>query len=301
MFGASKKARHAFLGNDDQVTCLTYRRVLIGTDLSELSSVAAKVALRLGDADTRYRVAHVSPLVEMPKRIDLNADIQRSKLYAWCDEVGVTTREQVVLFGSTAKELVREAASYEADLIVVGHKGHDPLERLFLGSTARSVVRSASCDTLVARGKAPPPTGPVFQSVLVATDFYEPSVGAARRALDLAKEHGAALSLVHAVEGDVWRQAQRTPEAKFPNAPGWVENTYGTMLHEFNVQNLEGKAKEHLTHGSPARAIADHARLEGSDLIVVGTHGARGAERVLLGTHAEAIIERAPCSVLVVR
>lgn len=280
---------------------MAYARVLIGTDFSEPSEAAAKLAIRLGDEKTRCRVAHVSPFVEMPREIDLNADVQRSKLFAWCDAAGLTTRDQVVLYGSAASELVREAASFQADLIAVGHSGRSRLDRLLLGSTARGVVRLAACDALVVRGHAPPPTQAPIQSVLVATDFYEPSSRAARRALELAKAHDASLSVVHAIDPDIWQQALRTPPDELPDAPEWLDRKYGEMLHDFDRKHLEGKAKEHLAHGPPAKVVAQQARLQGADLIVVGTHGARGLERLLLGAHAESIIERAPCSVLVVR
>ncbi|MFA5861795.1 MAG: universal stress protein, partial [Candidatus Thermoplasmatota archaeon] len=122
------------------------------------------------------------------------------------------------------------------------------------------------------------------------------------RALALAKEHGASITLVHAIDPDMWRLAVRaTPRNEFPDDEALLRGTYSDMLAQFNKEHLEGLAKEHLTHGSPTKAIADHARLHHADLIVVGTHGTHGIERMLLGAHAEAIIEHAPCSVLVVR
>lgn len=281
---------------------MSYRRILVGTDLSDESARAARLALRLGDDHTRVRIAHVSPLGEMPARVDAKADVQRSRLYAWCDKVGITTREQVVLYGSSARELVAEAFGMEADLIVVGHTGGGQLAQMLLGSTARNVVRLATCDVLVARGEPALAEKPVFQHILVATDLHEPSARAARRALRLARESGAELGVLHAIDPDVWQTTLRTPAREgFANADGWVESTYGDTLHTFNEANLEGAAKEHVAHGAPARVIAEQARQDGADLVVVGTHGAGRLERLLLGAHAEAIVERAPCSVLVVR
>jgi nucleotide-binding universal stress UspA family protein len=48
-------------------------------------------------------------------------------------------------------------------------------------------------------------------------------------------------------------------------------------------------------------AIAEEARNWEADLIVVGTHGRRGVERILLGSGAEQVIRHAPVPVLVVR
>jgi nucleotide-binding universal stress UspA family protein len=51
----------------------------------------------------------------------------------------------------------------------------------------------------------------------------------------------------------------------------------------------------------PADAIGNYAKAEAVDLIVIGTHGRTGLERVLLGSVAERVIRIAPCPVLTVR
>jgi nucleotide-binding universal stress UspA family protein len=280
---------------------VTYRRVLAATDYSAQSLAAAKLARAIAAPGARMRVAHVTPLAEMPPRIDLRADVQRSQLAEWCGKADLPTEEAVVLFGSAAKEIAKEAAGMEADLVALGHTGLGRVAQLLLGSVARSVVRLAPCDALVARGSPPPSAGPALRHVMVATDLYAPSARAAERALEIATAHAAELSLVHAVDPDVWQMALRTPRSEFPEAPDWVEHTYGGMVHDFNVKHLGGKGKEVVVHGSPARVVAEEATRRKADLLVVGTHGAHGLERLLLGTHAEAIVERAPCSVLVVR
>ena len=52
--------------------------------------------------------------------------------------------------------------------------------------------------------------------------------------------------------------------------------------------------------GNPAREILDHARTLPSDLIVMGTHGRSGFDRLVLGSVTEKVIRRAPCPVLTV-
>lgn len=279
---------------------MEYARVLIGTDYSDQAMDAARLAQRLGGKDTRYRVVHVAPLAELPGQAP-SAGTGRGRLHEWCAEAGVPAPEEIVLSGSPARELVHEAGRSQADLIVIGHTGRGRIMDALLGSTARSVARLSTCDTLIVRGKPPPSQAPPFHDILVATDFHPPSGRAASRASRLAVKSSAALSVVHAVDPDIWSQALHTPPEEFPEAADWLDHTYGQMLHRFNLEHVGGRAKEHLTHGRPAKAIAEQARLQGADLIVVGTHGAQGVERLLLGARAEAIAERAPCSVLIVR
>jgi len=53
--------------------------------------------------------------------------------------------------------------------------------------------------------------------------------------------------------------------------------------------------------GDPADAIVDEAREWGADLIVVGTRGLGGGQRLVLGSVSTKVLHHAPCDVLVVR
>ncbi len=68
------------------------------------------------------------------------------------------------------------------------------------------------------------------------------------------------------------------------------ENTYGNTLVEV-----------HVASGDPVEAINEHAFFDDADLIVVGTHGRRGLERLLLGSIAADVLATAPCPVLIAR
>lgn len=57
----------------------------------------------------------------------------------------------------------------------------------------------------------------------------------------------------------------------------------------------------YVTTGEPAERIVTLAESVDAELIVVGTHGRSGVERLLLGSVAEAVVRRAPCGVLVIR
>jgi nucleotide-binding universal stress UspA family protein len=66
---------------------------------------------------------------------------------------------------------------------------------------------------------------------------------------------------------------------------------------------LDGKISvQHvLLEGEPATEIVHYARDAGIDLIVMGTHGRTGLDRLLMGSVAEKVMREAPCSVLVVK
>ncbi|WP_437836022.1 universal stress protein [Sorangium sp. So ce1153] len=66
------------------------------------------------------------------------------------DGLGVTW-ESSVRRGDARRAIVREAARWKADLIIMGTHGRSGISRALLGSVAESVMRSAPCDVLVAR------------------------------------------------------------------------------------------------------------------------------------------------------
>lgn len=57
----------------------------------------------------------------------------------------------------------------------------------------------------------------------------------------------------------------------------------------------------HLAQGDPADEIVKRARSLSADLLIVGTHDAAGLEKFLLGSIAQKVAKRAPCSVFMVR
>ena len=64
--------------------------------------------------------------------------------------------EDAVQDGSPSHRLVEEAVNWDADLVVVGHHGQGGLERLLVGSVARSVLYHAPCSVLVVPRAATP-------------------------------------------------------------------------------------------------------------------------------------------------
>jgi nucleotide-binding universal stress UspA family protein len=68
---------------------------------------------------------------------------------------------------------------------------------------------------------------------------------------------------------------------------------------ELRVAGLKAEAR--VGSGDPRFLLVDTAAHEGADLIVVGTHGRTGVQRLILGSVASHVISHAPCSVLVVR
>ncbi len=143
----------------------------------------------------------------------------------------------------------------------------------------------------------------MFRKILVATDFSEPSDAARRMAVELARRLGAELEIVHVEEP---LPAYAFAEGPLPDLPRLQEEVRSWAERELEQQAKEARdagvpVTTAILVGTPANAIVETARTDGADLIVVGSHGRTGLERVLLGSVAERIVRNAPCPVLTVR
>jgi universal stress protein A len=137
--------------------------------------------------------------------------------------------------------------------------------------------------------------------ILVPIDFSECSKKALRYALPLARQHGAALTLLHIV----------------PPAYGGGEYAgFNFAELEANMQAAGEKDLAQLARdevpaeipaetlvriGHPGQEVVGLARSLLADLIVISTHGRTGLKHIFLGSVAEYVVRHAPCPVFVVR
>jgi nucleotide-binding universal stress UspA family protein len=136
--------------------------------------------------------------------------------------------------------------------------------------------------------------------ILVGLDG-SPSEGAVlAAAVKLATQLGGKLVLFHAVN---------LPMALPPEALAVAPDQVGVLLAkeaERHLQSLAGRVPAGVIEriqvelGVPWRAVCELAKKDGADLVVVGSHGYGGIDR-LIGTTAAKIVNHAHCSVLVER
>ncbi len=130
------------------------------------------------------------------------------------------------------------------------------------------------------------------RNILYATDFSSYSSQAYFHAVVLAESHGASLTLVHVY----------TPSSAVQPGASSEERAYWrSQLEQIRPLNPRIPVQYVLLEGSPAEEILRYATDARTDLIVLGTHGRTGLERLLMGSVAEKVLRGALCSVLVVK
>ena len=208
----------------------------------------------------------------------------------------------VVLTGRPATAIVDRARDMQADVVVVGSRGHGTIESMLLGSVSAEVVDRAPAPVLVARGRR-------IERIVLGWD----GSSCATRAADLlsswpifARSRVRVVSVAD-VEIPWWTGF---PEAGSPEMmPMYVEAADASRKqHDELARDMAAQlesaglaAEADRRDGDAATEILAAASASKADLILMGTHGRTGLKRLVLGSVARNVLEHATCSALVVR
>jgi len=136
-----------------------------------------------------------------------------------------------------------------------------------------------------------------IHTILHPTDFSDRSQFAFRVACALARDYGARLVVLHAD----YLPVALYGEVIAPPRPEGYRETITDQLHQFTPPDPNIQVEYRLNEGEPVTEILGVAEEINADLIVMGTHGRTGLERLLMGSVAEQVLRRAACPVLTVR
>lgn len=146
----------------------------------------------------------------------------------------------------------------------------------------------------------------MYQRILVPVDGSSSSGQGLAEAIALAKLTGGSLRLVHVIDepfvalgidggtyatADLFRIVRETSQRVLADASAAAKRA-GVAADELLLDSVDGRVCDLVV-----KAAGDWA----ADLIVIGTHGRRGFDRLLLGSDAEQILRLAPVPVLLVR
>ncbi len=146
----------------------------------------------------------------------------------------------------------------------------------------------------------------MFKHILVATDGSEASEHAIRLAAGMARDNAARLACVYVIDP--------TPFMGLGDANAYGYGAYMQAAKQAGSQALAKAStlcqqatpaiepSQHLVEHTPtATGIIDTAKELGADLIVLGSHGRSGLQRLMMGSVASKVVAHAPLPVLVTR
>jgi nucleotide-binding universal stress UspA family protein len=297
------------------------RRILCPVDFSDHSRRALDHAIAIARwYEATVTVLHVfspapvaamgpgpmvfEPIVLTPvDRDQLLADV---KAFAQAESAPGITIDAVVREGHTAGEVLKQAASMKADLLVIGTHGRSGFERLLLGSVAEKVLRKASCPVMTVPKGLPDavPAGPVlYKRILCPVDFSESSFHALKYAISLAQEADGQLAVLHVVAHEF--EYTRGIEDAGMTVGDFLKEREAALQRQ--LQEVVAGAPEFcraeslMTHGKPWREVLRVAEEKQSDVIVMGVHGRGAADLLFFGSTTQHVVREASCPVLTLR
>jgi len=203
-----------------------------------------------------------------------------------------------VRIGSPFAEIIAHARERHDELVVVGAKSRTGLEGFLLGHTAERVLRKSPVPVLVA--KKPLRATPTV--IVAPVDFSAAGMPAIGQAVDLARQWGAKLVLVHAIEpaAEVYGWgAELAGGDVYLVEPEALDPEWQTLLAKLDLANV--RWEQRTRRGYAVQTLCDVAREEDADLVVMGTHGRSALPHALLGSVAEGVTRNVACNVLTVR
>ncbi len=292
-------------------------RVVIPLEMTSGEGPAVKVAAgRPWPSGTSFCLLNISFPLYPPLVVPRVFENTKTKILKQLDHAAQALKERgwnvstEVLEGSPRRTINTFAKEWDADLVMVGSHERSPLARLCLGSTAQSVMRHAPCSVEIVRPSSEDGglAGSSALKILVATDGSEFSGAALRSVAARPWPTDSKLKVIS------------VPEFILAKDPSYLETHEIKNLGDLGTASIEEAKKciaaaKEMLRGSPLtvdaevpeyedrpyQVILHEAREWHADLIVLGSHGRSGFDRVVMGSVSEAVALHAKCSVEIVR
>jgi nucleotide-binding universal stress UspA family protein len=292
-------------------------RVLLALDGSVASDVASQAveAIAWPAATTIEVVGVVEPLAQLTPPVvlttpdDVSVDERAAReldgvlqaAVASISETGVAARRRLGV-GRPATLIVELASELRAELVIVGSRGRGPLASMLLGSVSAEVVDRAPCPVLVVRA-------PLSERVLLAVDGSASAEAAVTyltanrllvdrefEVLSVAPSSGYPLAFSIAGPSETEPRAIDRRRAEYRE---WA--TSRAAAAETTLARAGYRVRSSISEGDAAQEIIEAAKALRCGLVVVGSRGLTGVNRILVGSVARNVLLHTGSSVLVVR
>ncbi|MCV0431702.1 universal stress protein [Nitrosopumilus sp.] len=143
----------------------------------------------------------------------------------------------------------------------------------------------------------------MFQNILVPFDLSNQSTRAFKVALDIAKNYNSKVTLLTCIEGDAWHHKyyDARADAELIKKQKKVSKKYLEKLEMSAKKNNVSIKSQIIASKSVVNDIVNFAKSRKHDLIVIGSHGRTGFDKLLLGSVANGVSQKTKCPVLIVK
>jgi nucleotide-binding universal stress UspA family protein len=277
-------------------------KILLAQDFSKSSENIVATAMEF----SKIFHSEVIPIHVLPNEImnekakSLLNETARRKLEETADRMkseGVKVGEPILAFGSPYEEIVQAAVDVNANLILTGSGETQKGEKFLLGTTTKRIIQKSEKPVFVVKEDVPLNV----QHILCPVDFSATSKRALKSAITMSHRFKAELTILSVCElpGSTWFTSGKDWEEENNNRCVEHKTKFDKFLQDFNLSGL--KWVKETRSGNPAEEILSLITGKMVDLLVMGTTGRTGLNRLIIGSVAEKVVREVPCSFLTLK
>lgn len=210
--------------------------------------------------------------------------------------------------GDIREGILENAAQWRADLVVLGSHGRKGLTRLLLGSTAESIARHARCSVEIVRVPSPPTQKQSGQAlkVLLAIDDSKYSEAAGQAVIQYMRPKQTEVCVLHVIESvysdiALYSYVAHVQDIELVQQERLKQAKELVARAEQRLSRAGFQVRTEIKEGDQRTEITDYAAEWSADVIVVGSHGRKGLDQLLMGSVAEFVSRHTFCSAWIVR
>ncbi|MDH5463132.1 MAG: universal stress protein [Nitrosopumilus sp.] len=143
----------------------------------------------------------------------------------------------------------------------------------------------------------------MFKNILVPFDLSDQSTRAFKVALDVAKKYNSKITLLTCIEGDAWHHKyyDARADSELIKKQEKVSKEHLSELESLAAKNNVSITSNIIASKSVVKDIVTFAKSRKHDLVVIGSHGRTGFDKLLLGSVANGVSQKIRCPVLIVK
>ena len=276
--------------------------ILLADDFSKSSKNLIESAIELANVlKSNIIPIHVLPNDIVNEKVKLllyeTAQIKLEETAKKIRTAGVQLGEPILEYGAISDRIVRTAVSTNSNLILVGSGESQKGERFRLGTTTERIIQKSGKPVFVVKEGVPLN----IQRILCPIDFSETSERALKNAITMAHRFKAELTVLSVCElhDSTWFTSETAINEENDVRNTKHTATFNAFLDKFNFTGLQWHKET--TTGNPSEEILSAISKKTIDLLVMGTTGKTGLNRLIMGSVTEKVVREVPCSFITLK
>ncbi|PRX55418.1 universal stress protein [Flagellimonas meridianipacifica] len=278
------------------------KKILVAHDFGKSSQNVISSAIELAKIFQSTIVPiHVLPDdIENQKAMALLNETALTKLNETAKMIaceGLETGEPILVEGVPHEAIVRAAVKVSANLILVGCGETQKADTFRLGTTAERIIQKSEKPVFVIKEE-------ILLNVhhiLCPVDFSEASKRALQNAITMARKFKSELTILNVCEQAKasWLTSDNLLQTVNEEKCKEEKEKFETFLEEFNLADVNWTKEAPI--GNPAEEILSTVSKKMIDLLIMGTSGRTGLNRMFMGSVTEKVVREVPCSFLTLK